>query len=104
MFSDVTAWWVNGKEVAHFHGADEIEIRLTKPVIRDRRAELKADDRVALRPSSSDWLTVTLRAPADVEFVVGLVEHAVAAHRPPPGQTAKPPPAGADLARRKRFH
>lgn len=104
MFSDDVAWWVNGTEIAHFHADDDLEIRLTKPVIRERRAALKADERVTLRPSGADWLTVTLSAPVDVAFVVELLEQAAAAHRPPPGQTAKPPPSGHELARRRRFH
>lgn len=88
MFSDGQAWWVNGKEIAHFHTDDELEIRLTKAVIREQRAALKADDRVTLRPSGADWITVTVTTAKDVTFVVTLVEQAAAAHRPPPGQTA----------------
>jgi hypothetical protein len=104
MFSEDGAWWADGKEIAHFHGDDEIEVRLTRGGIRARRTELRADPRVTLRPNSSDWLTVTVATKDDVDFVVGLVEQAATAHRPPPGQTAKPPPTGAALARRKHFH
>jgi|SRR5581483_4637091 len=104
MFAEVDAWWVNGKEIAHFHSEDEIEIRVTKAVIRERRAELKADPRVVLRTGASDWLTVVAKTAADAEFIVELAERAAEAHRPPPGQTAKPPPTGGALARRKRFH
>lgn len=104
MFAQVDAWWVNGKEIAHFHSADEIEIRLTRAVIRERRAELKADARVVLRTGTSDWITVMVKTAADAAFVVALAERAAEAHRPPPDQTAKPPPTGGALARRKRFH
>jgi hypothetical protein len=41
---------------------------------------------------------------ADVDFVVELAERAAEAHLPAPGHMAKPPPTGAALARRKRFH
>jgi hypothetical protein len=104
MFADGLAWWVNAKEIAHFHAGGEIEIRLTKAVIREQRAELRTDERVTLRPGTSDWLTVKVETKRDVDFVVGLVEQAAAANRPPPGEMAKPPPTGAALARRKRFH
>ncbi|SNT48945.1 hypothetical protein SAMN05421812_107157 [Asanoa hainanensis] len=102
-FKDETAYWVNGKEIAHFEGERAIDIRLTRAGIRDRRQELRADPRVRLRPTASDWLTVEFAA-ADEEFVVALVEAAAAVHRAPTGTIAEPPPTGSDLARRRRFH
>jgi hypothetical protein len=104
MFTGGDAYWVNGKEIAHFEGDGEIEIRLTKAVIRERRPEFKADPRVELRPSGADWITVHFAAAADADFVVALVAIAADAHRPPAGTMAKPPPTGADLRRRQRFH
>ena len=104
MFGTGDAYWCNGKEVAHFESNTVIEVRLTKPEIRDRRERLKADARVELRPSGADWITVTLASPRDVAFVVDLVRVAVKAHRPPPGVPAKPPPTGQELDRRRRFH
>ncbi len=104
MFGHGTAYWANGKEVLHFEEQSTVEIRLTRAVIGERRPELKADDRVALRAHGGDWISVRYRTVADVEFVVELASRAVAAHRPPPGVPAKPPPTGASLARRKRFH
>ena len=104
-FKDDVGYWVDGKEIAHFEGRDRaIDIRLTRSVIRDRRAQLKSDPRVRLRAASSDWLTVELTGPDMVAFVVELVEAAAAAHRAVPGTIAAPPPQGADLARRRRFH
>jgi hypothetical protein len=102
-FKDDVGYWVNGKEIAHFEGDRAIDIRLTRAVIRDRRAALRADPRVRLRASSSDWLTVELSG-ADMAFVVELVEAAAAAHRAPAGAIPPPPPQGTDLARRRRFH
>jgi hypothetical protein len=96
-------FWAGGKEIAHFDGPDAIDLRLTRAEIRARRAELRADPRVELRASSSDWLTITVCSPADEEFVIGLAAVAAAAHRPPHG-AAPAPPTGADLARRRRFH
>ena len=97
-------FWVNGKEIAHFEGEHALDLRLTRAEIRARRAELRADPRVALRASSSDWLTMEFRTPADEQFVLGLAEVAAAAHRPADGSTPLPPPGGAALARRRRFH
>ncbi len=103
-FKDGPGFWVGGKEIAHFEGEHAIDLRLTKAAIRARRAELRADPRVTLRASSSDWLTVEYTSAADEDFVCALAEVATAAHRPAAGVAAQPPPSGADLARRRRFH
>ena len=103
-FKADVGYWVNGKEIAHLEGQAAIDVRLTRPVIRDRRVELRADPRVRLRTNASDWLTVELAGADAIAFVVELVEAAAAAHRAAPGTTAAPPPRGADLARRRRFH
>lgn len=104
MFAPRNAYWVNGKEIAHFEGDGLIEVRLTKAVIRERRAEFKADDRVELRPSGADWITVHFQTDADAKFVVELVTVAADAHRPPAGTMTRPPSTGADLRRGQRFH
>jgi hypothetical protein len=103
-FRSGAGYWVNGTEIAHLDEGDVLDLRLTATLIRERRAELKADPRVTLRRSGSDWVEVRFRNMADVEFAAGLVEMAVAAHRPPAGVMVKQPPAGAELARRRRFH
>jgi hypothetical protein len=95
---------VHGKEIAHFEARELIEIRLTRSVIRERRDVLKADSRIDLRYSGSDWIMVRFSLPDDMDFVLDLVETAAAAHRPPPGVTTNPPPTGPDLERRRRFH
>ena len=103
MFGHGLAFWVNGKEIAHFEGPGIIEVRLTNGVIQALRPALKADPRVTLRRSGADWLTVQYTQ-TDADFVVELVAQAEAAHRAPPGVPPAPPPTGADLRRRKRFH
>jgi len=103
-FKDGPAFWVNGTEIAHFEGDSAIDIRLTKVEIRARRADLRADARVSLRASGSDWLTVEFGGPEDERFVCDLAEIAAAAHRPADGSAPRLPPSGADLARRRRFH
>jgi hypothetical protein len=103
-FKEDFGYWVNGTEIAHFEGERAIDIRLTRALIRDRRADLRADPRVRLRASGSDWLTVELAGVDATTFVIELVEAAAAAHRAAPGTIAAPPPHAADLARRRRFH
>ena len=97
-------YWVNGKEIAHFEGSNGIDIRLTRAEIRLRRTAFQADERVALRRSGADWISVRFDNTQDVEFVTELVEVAERAHRAPAGTLAKPPPVGRDLERRRRFH
>jgi hypothetical protein len=103
-FTRDLAFWVNGKEIAHFEGPGAIDLRLTRPEISARRAQLRGDPRVELRRGSSDWLTVRFDSDADRELVVELFSIAAAAHRAPPGTTQKQPPSGAELERRRRFH
>jgi hypothetical protein len=100
---DDPAYWVNAKQMANPVGDDELAIRLTRKVVSSQRARLKADERVELR-GSSDWIGVAVRKPADVAFAVELAELAAAVYRPPAGVSSKPPPSGADLERRRRFH
>jgi hypothetical protein len=104
MFRDEPAFWVNGKEIAHFDGEGVLDLRLTRGVIREHRPQLKADPRVALRRSGGDWVEVRFTAVKDVADVAALAELAAAAHRPPEGSTPKAPPAGPELERRRRFH
>lgn len=104
MFTDALAFWVDGKEIAHFDADDVLDLRLTRAVIREHRARLKADARVTLRRSGGDWVEVRFAGAEDVAFVGELAELAAAAHRPAPGAAAKAPPVGPALDRRRRFH
>jgi hypothetical protein len=104
VFNEGDAFWVDGTQVAHFMDDTLVEIRLTKGEISARRATLRADTRVELRRSASDWLKLHLTSPKDADLAAELVAIAAAAHRAPAGATAKPPPIGAALERRRRFH
>ena len=101
-FAPGPAIWVGTREVAHFDGPDEVDVRLTKPVIRERRSELRSDERVELRRSTSDWIRVRVRAESELDHAFALIRDAVAANL----SSAAPglPPGGQDLARRRRFH
>jgi hypothetical protein len=103
-FSDGPGFWVNGKEIAHFEGPSALDLRLTRAEIRARRVQLRADPRVTLRSSASDWLTVEFGTAGDEAFVLDLAEIAAAAHRPPDRTAPLPPPSGVALDRRRRFH
>jgi len=81
-YKDDLAYWVERTEIAHLESDSTLDLRLTRAVVRDQRARLRADPRVRLRPSSADWLTVETSGPADAEFIRELVELAAAAHRP----------------------
>jgi hypothetical protein len=101
-FSPGPAVWVGEREVAHFDGPDVLDVRLTRGAIRDRRSELRNDDRVELRQGTSDWIRVRTRTQRDRDHAFTLVKDAVLANLPsaPPGR----PPSGSELARRRRFH
>jgi hypothetical protein len=101
-FASGPALWVGKREVAHFDADHTLDVRLTREVIRARRSELKADGRITLRTSGSDWLEIRLETESDIEFALSLVGEAAAANLP----TAKPglAPTGAELERRRRFH
>jgi hypothetical protein len=98
------AFWVNGKQIAAFHSDNAIELRITRSAWSANRERLKADKRVRRHGASSDWIDVQFGSPGDVAFVMELAELAASAHRARDGAMAKPPPVGADLARRRRFH
>lgn len=103
IFNDGDAFFVNGTQIGMIEG-HALELRLTRKLISERRSDLKQDGRVDLRRSGSDWIIVTFEETADVAFAVDLAKAAAHAHHPPRGVPMRPPPAGAELERRRRFH
>lgn len=97
------AFFVDARQMAQIIDG-EAHIRLSWPVIREHRDRLRTDARVRIPRSGTDWLAVTFRTAKDLPLVLELVELAAAQYRPPPGRPARPPPTGADLARRRRWH
>ena len=96
------AYFVNGTQVANADG-NQFGLRLTRAVIREHRRELKERPNVDLRRSGSDWIVVDVSTDDDAELVLRLAAMAAQAHWPA-GGALKPPPTGAELARRRRFH
>src|SRR5829696_1617421 len=100
-FADGPALWVGKREVAHFDHPRALDVRLTRAVIRSRRAELQSDDRVSVKRGSSDWLEIAVESD-DVAWATGIIRDAIAANLP----TARPfvTPMRTELKRRRRFH
>lgn len=101
-FAPGPAVWVGRREVAHIDSDDVLDIRLTRDVIRSERDALKADPRVTLRWSSSDWLEFAVSSEDDLATAGDLVVRAVAANLPSAPEGL--PLSGPDLGRRRRFH
>jgi Family of unknown function (DUF5519) len=104
MFTDDDAYWVNGREIAHFEDPTAVGIRLTRPEIRAARALLATGGPVRRRAPSSDWVVVDVGTPEGAELALTLARRAAAVHAPPHGQAGAPPPTGSRLASLRRFH
>jgi hypothetical protein len=76
-FGHEVAFRFRGLEFLHLHGEDEVDVRLGRAAIRSERARLTADPRVRLPEVPSDWVTVPLERPADVEVVLALADRAI---------------------------
>jgi len=73
------AYYVGGREIAHFHGPNQIDIRLTQV------AQAEALSRGLAEPhahaSQAGWVTCRFPEPHSVETVLALMEKAHAAAR-----------------------
>jgi hypothetical protein len=68
-----------GKEFAHFHHDRELDLRLTKTVIRELGLEHPPGSvHHPTRSPNSAWIEVRFTVPADVQQVVELVKLAIA--------------------------
>lgn len=76
-FADKEAFFVGKREIAHFHGNNEIDIRLTKAEIRKRGYAKTGDSRIHLRNPSGDWVEVGFRKEQDLDLVVEIASAAV---------------------------
>ena len=67
-----------GKDFAHFHHDNELDIRLTKAVIRREGLTHPTDSRIhPKRGKTSHWIELRFHTPAELDQVVRLVEIAV---------------------------
>ena len=101
-FTPGLALWVGRREIAHFDDERTLDVRLTKAVIRSRRDELAAHERVSLRRGGSDWLEINVGDESDSDWARQVVIDAVAANLPTAATGL--PPTGAELEQRRRFH
>ena len=75
-----TALWLGTREIAHCHNG-QVDVRLTRAVVRELRDELRSDARVDLRGPGYDWILIRVRTAADVERALELLRHAMRAAR-----------------------
>ena len=71
------AWSVNGREFAHLHADDLIDLRLPPAL----QAGLRSDARAHFRKSASQWLEIEFHSGADVADIARLAREAWAAAR-----------------------
>jgi Family of unknown function (DUF5519) len=79
-FGNGFAYHVGDREIVHFHGDQRMDVRLTRDVIRLRKAEGGLDSRVTTRGPSADWASVRVQEPGDVALALALVEDAIRAN------------------------
>jgi hypothetical protein len=83
---------VNTRQIANFH-QDGMEVRPSRPLIREIKDRLKADARVTLRPNS-DWVGFALHGPDDIEIIAEMATAAAPLYLPADCSAPKPPPTG----------
>lgn len=71
------AWSVSGKEFAHLHADDRLDLRLPRPA----QAALRNDPKAHFRKSASEWLELEFHTVDDVEHLIALAGQAWAAAR-----------------------
>jgi Luciferase len=77
---DSLSYYVGEREIAHFHGDERMDVRLTKELIRQRKTERSLDPRVRTRGPSAEWVAVSVTGAQDIALALELVEEAVRAN------------------------
>lgn len=73
-----SAIFYNGKEIAHFHDDNEIDIRLTKKIIRKEGLNHPSGSKIHKhRSPSSEWIEIRFKKSKDVDEVVRLFKLAL---------------------------
>ncbi|MFD3539880.1 luciferase family protein [Streptomyces sp. NPDC058662] len=66
------------REIVHFHGEHEADVRLTRAMITKFRPALAGSTAIRL-PAGSDWVTVRLDISSDIDLLATLVSAALQA-------------------------
>ena len=69
------AWCVAGREFAHLHADDLLDLRLPRAI----QARLKSDPLAHFRAGKSEWLEFEFHTEAEVQHVIALAREAWAA-------------------------
>jgi hypothetical protein len=73
-----SAIFFKGKEVAHFHSNNEIDIRLTKSIIKTEGLEHPADSKFHTgRKPGSQWIELSFRTTSQVDEIIRLFKLAL---------------------------
>ncbi|MDF1836755.1 MAG: DUF5519 family protein [Planctomycetota bacterium] len=73
-----SALFYNGKEIAHFHNDRELDLRLTKPIIKSEGLSHFSDSDIhPRRASGSQWIELRFTKAKEVDEVVRLVKLAI---------------------------
>lgn len=73
-----SAIFFKNKEIAHFHHDNEIDIRLTRKVIRREGLNHPSDSTIHKhRSPSSEWLEIRFKSAKDVDEIVRLFKMAL---------------------------
>jgi hypothetical protein len=81
-FSGLPAYHLGSKEIAHFHDAGEIDVRVGSAFIKQNLDALAATDFVMLRdgaPSRSHWVILDLTARGAENLALRCIDTAIAA-------------------------
>ncbi len=74
-----SAIFFNGKEIAHFHHDNEIDVRLTNKTIRQEKLNHPTDSEIHKhRSPGSHWIEIRFTKSKDVDEVVRLFKLAIA--------------------------
>ena len=66
------AWFVAGREFAHLHEGNVVDLRLPRKI----QKMLRGDDRVRFRRTTSNWVEIELRRGEDVRWLADLASEA----------------------------
>lgn len=73
-----SAVFYKDKEIAHFHHDNEIDVRLTKKIIRKEGLNHPTDSKIHKhRSPSSEWIEIRFHKSKDVDEVVRLIKLAL---------------------------